>query len=415
MTELFTGPVSDEFIRPLSPSKLGDVKFGCGLYFKFKRIDKIDDGPSQPRDEGNILHLFQAHYLRHCQKEKLFSDLSAVEGLLGKAIRDFEADDGKLNGIDYDELLGLALQIAELEPVELSKLKGIELKAAFDQNGKPIEWWEAYRRKVGTWGITDKLLYDEEHKLATIKDLKTGFGRVVDPDQLIMYAYAASRLLPEAEFFELIFQYIRPRPWSQSFPGDGLYYSRDEVEQLMRELEEEKLPRYLKVIEGFKPNPGPRCEKCPFATICDYRASEPGEVENVAQVEQAIRDAIHERAKAEQRLKPVRKWVKLQAAAVARQEYDADLEDLPAEQQAKAYEKVLLTIDGKVIGYVGKPSDSWHKAGLFELLRAMDVYPVEFFNVDKRKLGKLFNNNPEIKEAAEVFKSTEVKVRWEGT
>lgn len=402
-------------IRPLSPSKLADLKFGCGLYLKYRRIDKVNEGPSKPRDEGAILHKFQAAYSRHCHSAKQFSDLSIVSELLDRSIAEFISEGGNFSELCRDDLLDLAYKIADMEPVELHSLRAMEQKTALDSSGRLIDWNAARKRKEGHWGILDKLCYDEESGVATIKDLKTGYGRSVDQDQLMMYAYLASRLLPDAQKFELVFQYIRPHQETESYPGDGLYYTRDQIQAFIDDLESAKLPSLIEQNQDFKPSPGPRCEKCPYAAICDYKASQPGEINNEAQARSQIRDVIHLRAKADKKVKSVRSWIKKRAELVSNEEYSAQLKDIPMEDRIEIYNNLRIKVDDEMVGYSEKKSVTWPTESLVALLESLDIDPVGLMVFDKKKLNMLFKKNPDIARAADALKSTDKSVRWSGT
>lgn len=337
----------------------------CPKAFKLERILKFPQLPSKERDDGRLVHDAIAGYTKHLWENKLASDVT-WEHL---------TDDLALSPEAEELMEDFARQFA----LNLDTFKGAEIEIAINEKGERVDWWDDdvfFRAKI------DRLDVDENRVLIT--DYKTSHIIELDKLQLKIYAWLVNFLNPERDTFLVKNHFLRFRvEKGGEIPLSKVKLVGDEVKKFIDVIEAEK---------KFEAKPGSHCSYCSYTHRCGLlvelgKGGYPVIDSEEKAVEYAAKLVIVEAA-----LKKVKDLLK-----------------------GWCEDKGLIKLDVGTYGFNLTKSRKVKDIEVFyEKLAEQGINPLDYMNVDLRKIKKLKDLDDLFEETGSTkfgFKKTGGRVR----
>jgi len=331
----------------------------CPLSWKFAKIDKLPQMESLNLVQGRILHEKVDEYIKHLVKNKLTSDITwsgLTEGL-------DELPEGP-------DLMDRFARSFVLNPETHYKS---ELEIAINNKGKAVSWWSEdawFRFKI------DKV--DTEEDKLIITDWKSGWNTDIDKFQLEVYAWGLGydknlQGLLERKIILVKNHFIRYKmEKSVEIPISAIPAIEKKVRKIVAQIEKAKT---------FPAKPGSYCSLCGYASQCAKRMSlvEKGNLPVIDTREKAI-DYAGKVLVVEQKLKAVKDLLK---------GYVDENGNIPLATGSYGYnpQNTIEVPD---------------KEKVYDTLCEQGVDPLDYFNIDKRKIRKVGLSDELVKPATQV-------------
>ncbi len=257
----FTDDRRAPHVKPwrLSPTA-AELWASCPQAFSFQRELGIEEVVSRPLRVGRLMALTVERYIAHCFEQKVATDVSEIEAIARQVFIDHGVKEGALGLDALEEVIRICRNYVESAILDLERLAGVEMWLP-PTGAEPLVL--GGREVIGK---VDQLLFDDEGRVAIVKDQKTNWrvwslGETRDKMQAKFYPILVFHSFPEVEDVEVDFEFIR-------FPGTirSVRYSRAEAE-----LERQNIEALVLQMQkpGARPaTPGEHCSMCGYTAMC---------------------------------------------------------------------------------------------------------------------------------------------------
>src|SRR6266545_4404271 len=228
----FTDDRRAPHVKPwrLSPTA-AELWASCPQAFSFQRELGIEEVVSRPLRVGRLMALTVERYIAHCFEQKVATDVSEIEAIARQVFIDHGVKEGALGLDALEEVIRICRNYVESAILDLERLAGVEMWLP-PTGAEPLVL--GGREVIGK---VDQLLFDDEGRVAIVKDQKTNWrvwslGETRDKMQAKFYPILVFHSFPEVEDVEVDFEFIR-------FPGTirSVRYSRAEAELERQNIE----------------------------------------------------------------------------------------------------------------------------------------------------------------------------------
>jgi hypothetical protein len=263
----FTDDRRAPHVKPwrLSPTA-AELWASCPQAFSYQRELGLEEVVLQPLRIGRLMALTVEAYLSHCFEHQVATDVSEIEAIARAVFVDQGVKEGALGLDALEEVIRICRYYVESAVLDLDRLAGVEVW--LPPTG--VEPLLLGGREV--IGKVDQLLFDDEGRLAIVKDQKTNWrvwspGETRDKMQAKFYPILVFHSFPDVEDVEIDFEFVR-------FPGTirSVHYSRAEAE-----LERQNIEALVLQMQkpGARPaTPGEHCSFCGYTQLCPrYRSA----------------------------------------------------------------------------------------------------------------------------------------------
>lgn len=229
----------------------------CPQAFSFQRELGIEEVASRPLRVGRLMAQTVEGYLTHCFELGVATDVTEIESI---ARRVFEKDGAGLGLDALEEVIRICSYYVQGAVLDLDRLAGVELWLPPDGVAPLVIGGRQVRGKV------DQLLFDDEGRLAIVKDQKTNWHVWTEREareamQAKFYPILVFHSFPDVEEVQVEFEFVR-------FPGSirPVRYSRAEAELERQNIEALTLQMQK---PGKRPaTPGAHCSFCGYVDLC---------------------------------------------------------------------------------------------------------------------------------------------------
>jgi CRISPR/Cas system-associated exonuclease Cas4 (RecB family) len=238
----------------------------CPQAFSYQRELGIEEVVSRPLRIGRLMALTVERYVAHCFEHKVATDVSEIEAIARQVFVDKGAKEGALGLDALDEVIRICRNYAESCVLDLERTAGVEMELP-PTGAEPLVI--GGREVIGK---VDRLLFDDDGRLAIVKDQKTNWrvwshGETREKMQAKFYPILIFHSFPDVEDVEVEFEFIR-------FPGTTrpVRYTRAEAELERQNIEALALQMQK---PGPRPaTPGEHCAYCGYVQLCPkYRSA----------------------------------------------------------------------------------------------------------------------------------------------
>lgn len=240
----------------------------CPQAFSFQRELGIEEVASRPLRVGRLMAQTVERYLTHCFGLGVATDVTEIEAIARKV---FEEDGAGLGLDALEEVIRICGYYVQGATLDLDRLAGVELWLPPDGVEPLVLGGRQVRGKV------DQLLFDDEGRLAIVKDQKTNWHVWTEREareamQSNFYPILVFHSFPDVEEVQVEFEFVR-------FPGSirTVRYNRAEAELERQNIEALTLQMQK---PGKRPaTPGAHCSFCGYINLCPrYKSARDNQV-----------------------------------------------------------------------------------------------------------------------------------------
>lgn len=246
--------------RALSYSRINKF-LNCRLQYYYDYIEGKETPNADPLDIGKAIHQCLEHYAKHCLESGLEQDPEFMQELA------FDID--YLDPDAWNDMNEVVMNFAEHHRYEEEPdYYEVEKSVALDTDLEECGWQDddvAFRLKID---FVEKTSDDT----IIITDWKSNRNLLADYEvqddlQLLVYAWAASKVWPDMEHFKIQLHFVR---YNAFRPRQDNVYERaraDKIEQRLFKIFDQMYE--AEKNNDFEATINSNCKFCPFRKLCD--------------------------------------------------------------------------------------------------------------------------------------------------